>query len=117
MPGNTMGARRYYAYTSDAGQQYKYLTDQNLGEAVGAVLNDVLPDMPKRFRPRTVRVEGTVEGDTVRKYVICPLPTTPAYAAIASTTLTIEEAQFKTTGRRGERASFGANPVEDPEGG
>lgn len=117
MAGNTLGARRYYAYTSDSGQQYKYLTDQNLGEAVGAVLNDTLPDLPRRFKPRGVRVEGDVDGDLVRKFLICPLTTSAPYAAQGSTTVSIDETDFKTTGRRGERATFGANPVEEPAGG
>lgn len=113
MPGNSLGPRRWFAYTADNGDQYKYLTDQNLGEAVGAVLNDQLPGFPFRFRPRFVYCEGTVDGDFLRKKVVCPLTTTPAYAALNSTTLTIDEAEFKTTGRRGERATFGSNPTEE----
>ena len=117
MPGNTLGARRYYAYTSDSGVQYKYLTDQNLGEAVNAVLNDTLPDFPRRFKPRLVYAEAEIEGSFVRKRVICPLVTTPAYAAQGSTVISIDEEDFKTTGRRGEKATFGANPDDEEEGG
>lgn len=115
MAGNTLGARRYYAYTSDTGTQYSYLTDQNLGEAMGAVENDTLPGFPRRFKPRGVYVEGDVEGDFIRKFVICPLTTTAAYAATGSTQVTIDEATLKTTGRRGERQSFGSNPVADDQ--
>lgn len=113
MPGNTLGARRYYAYTSDTGTQYKYLTDESLGEAVDAVLNDTLPDFPRRFKPRAVYVEAEVDGDFVRKRVVCPLVTTPAYAAEGSTTIDIDDVEFKTTGRRGERKTFGSNPAEE----
>ena len=33
--GNTLGVRRYYKYTSDGGEEYKYLTDETLGGAMG----------------------------------------------------------------------------------
>lgn len=107
MPGNALGPRLYYAYTSDGGVAYKYLTDQDLGTAVGATLNDTNPDMPKRFKPRGVYVESS-SGN--RKFVICPLLTTTAYNSNASTSVTIDGVTFKTTGRKGEKQSFGSNP-------
>lgn len=112
---NTLGPRRYYEYTADNNGKYKYLTDQDLGTAVNATLNDSNPDLPRRFKPRGVYVEAEVDGQTVRKFVICPATSTAAYAATASTTVTIDETEFKTTGRVGERQTFGANP--ENEGG
>lgn len=117
MPGNTLGARRYYKYTSDDGTDYKYLTDLNLGTAVEATLDDTLPGLPRRFKPRGVYVEAEIDGSFVRKFLTCPLSTTPAYAAASSTEVTIDEQAFKTTGRRGEKTTFGANPVEEEEEG
>lgn len=109
MAGNLLGARKYYAYTLDDGtSQYKYLTDENLGEAVGAVENDALQDLPRRFEPRGVYAE---DDDGNRKFVICPTVGNATYVATSSTTITIDGTAFKTTGRRGERQSFGRNPA------
>lgn len=107
MAGNLLGVRRYYAYTSDTGEDYKYQTDEDLGTAIGATLNDTNPDFPKRFKPRGVYCK---DADGNSKFIICPTTTNSTYAADASTTLTIDTVAFKTTGRRGEARSFGSNP-------
>lgn len=104
---NTLGERRYFSYTSDTGEAYKYLTDEDLGLAVGGELNDTNPDLPRRFRPRGVYVQDT---DGNRKFLICGTTEAAAYNSNASTTVTIDETEFKTTGRKGEQVSFGANP-------
>lgn len=109
--GNTLGVRRYYGYLADNGEAYKYLTDETLGTAMGATLNDTVPDMPKRFKPRVVFVEATVAGQVVRKEVIAPSTANAAYAANASTVVTIDGINFQTTGRRGEQVTFGKNPA------
>lgn len=107
MAGNLLGERRYYAYTSDTGANYKYQTDEDLGAAIGATLNDTHPDMPKKFKPRGVYVQNS---DRKRKFIICPTLTNSIYAADASTQVTVDGTAFKTTGRIGEKRSFGANP-------
>lgn len=114
---NTLGPRRYYKYVMDTGDEYKYQTDEDLGTAVGAELNDTLPDLPRRFKPRFVWAEGDDDGDTVRKKLICPTTETEAYNSTASTTITIDGTSFKTTGRVGEKQTFGANPDDSGEGG
>lgn len=106
---NTLGQRGYYAYTDDVGTQFKYQTDRDLGTAVGATLNSTLPDLPRRFRPRGIYVEATVSGRRVRKFVICPTADNEAYASNASQVVTIAGTAFNSTGRRGERATFGTN--------
>lgn len=108
MAGNLLGARRYYAYTSDSGVAYKYLTDLDLGTAIGATLNDTNPDFPRRFSPRVLYCK---DENGNRKKVIVPTVGNSAYAADASTTLTIDGVAFETTGRVGERLSFGSNPA------
>ncbi len=107
---NTLGDRRYFRYVDDTGRQFKYLTDQDLGEAVGALLDDESPDLPRRFRPRGVYCQATVDGKRVRKYVICPTAGNAVYASNVSQGVTIDGTTFSTTGRRGERVSFGSNP-------
>lgn len=109
--GNTLGVRRYYKYTTDGETEYKYQTDETLGEAMGAELNDTLPNFPKRFKPRGVYVQATVAGQRVRKFLISPESDNTTYAAEASTAVTIDGVNFATTGRRGEQLSFGANPA------
>lgn len=109
--GNTLGVRRYYLYTTDGGTEYKYLTDETLGAAMNATLNDTNPNLPKRFKPRGVYVQATVAGQTVRKFLISPNVDNTAYAAEASTVVTIDGINFGTTGRKGEQFSFGRNPA------
>lgn len=112
MAGNILGARRYYSYTTDNGDAYKYQTDENLGSAVGATLNDTNPDLPRRFQPRGVYVENSTGQ---RKFVICPTTSTTVYNQNSSTDITIDGTTFSATGRRGERMTFGTNPASQPE--
>ena len=95
---------------SDGGTAYKYLTDQTLGDAMNATLSDALPNLPRRFKPRGIYVEATVAGQKVRKFIISPVADNTAYAAEASTPLTIDGVAFATTGRRGEAFTYGRNP-------
>lgn len=111
MPGNLLGERRYYAYTDDTGETYTYLTDEDLGTAVGATLDDSNPPFPRRFEPRGVYVQDT-EGN--RKFLICPTTDNTYYSSNSSQDITIDTATFKTTGRRGEKQSFGSNPATTP---
>lgn len=108
---NTLGERRYYLYTSDAGTAYTYQTDEDLGTAVSAVLNDTNPGLPRRFKPRGVYVEAVVDGNLVRKFLICPKNNAAPYNTNGSTAVEIDGTTFKTTGRVGEKMSFGANPA------
>jgi hypothetical protein len=110
MAGNTLGQRRYYLYTSDTGTEYSYLTDIDLGTAAGATLNDENPPFPRRFTPRGVFVENVTSGVKSRKFIICPATDTALYDSDASQSVTIDSLGFNTTGRKGEQASFGANP-------
>lgn len=109
--GNTLGERRYYRYETDGESAFKYLTDQTLGDAVGATASDALPDLPRRFQPRGVYVEAIVGGTKVRKFLITPTNDNSLYAAEASTTVVIDGITFATTGRRGEKMTYGRNPA------
>ncbi len=109
--GNTLGVRRYYKYVTDGGTEYKYQTDATLADAVGAELNDTLPNLPKRSTPRKLHIEATTAGDKVRKSLVIPDPDFAGYKAEASTVVTIDGVNFGTTGRTGEQFSFGRNPT------
>lgn len=108
---NVLGVRRYYAYTSDTQVVYKYQTDLDLGEAVGAELNDTAPNLPRRFKPRGVYVQAVVDGRTVRKFLICPTTDNEVYAADGSQAIPVAGTNFFSTGRKGEQVSFGQNPA------
>lgn len=109
--GNTLGARRYYNYTDDIGNEFTILTDETLGTAAGNTLDDANPGLPRRFKPRGVYVEAEVEGEVVRKFLTIGSRTNTIYASNASQDVVIDAITFKTTGRRGESASFGSNPT------
>lgn len=112
--GNTLGARRYYRYVDDIGNEYTVLTDETLGAAAGNTLDDTKPGLPRRFEPRGVYVEAEVGGQKVRKFLVCGARTNAIYASNASQNVEIDTITFKTTGRRGESASFGSNPAAAP---
>lgn len=107
---NTLGERLYYRYVDDNGAEFKYQTDSDLGTAVGAVLNDTLPNLPRRFKPRGVYCQAIVDGRLARKFLICPTTDNGVYAENASQVVAIDGTNFRTTGRRGEQLSFGGNP-------
>lgn len=107
--GQTTGVRRYFGYVSDSGETYSLLLDETLGIIGGMDLDDSNPPPPRRFRPRGVYVEGQVGSQTARKFITCS-PTVLLYRTDQSTTVAIDGVNFSSTGRRGERQTFGANP-------
>lgn len=110
MTGNLLGVRRYYRYEDDTGLEYSYLTDQDLGTAVGAVEDDSLPPFPRRFKPRGVYCQATINNRLVRKFVIIPEVASSTLWENSSNSITIDSQAFTTTGRRGEQISYGTNP-------
>jgi hypothetical protein len=110
MPGNSLGSRKWYKYTGDSGVTYSYLTDVDLGDIAGAVADATFPNMPRRFKPRIVHVEGTsATGQKLRKKIIVPDPDSTLYAPQTSQVVNIDGIAFQTTGRRGEVATFPSN--------
>lgn len=110
--GQTLGPKRYFRYDNDKGTPYKLLLDQTLGELGGLTEDDQGPTPPLRFKPRVAFVEAVVNGVKVRKEIVCALDST-IYTS-TPVTVTIDGVAFKTTGRRGERLSFGVNPPTPP---
>lgn len=106
MSGNLLGPRSWYRYTSDSGQLYSYYTDDDLATAVGAVLDDDNPTLPRGLRPRGVYCK---DANGNKKFVIVPAVNNTVWTAPGSTTLDIGTVQFTTTSKRGERARIPSN--------
>lgn len=121
--GQYTGQRKSYIYESDAGKKYILLLDSTLAglantglvEATSGNTADATP-APKKFKPRVVFWQGTLNNRTVRKALVCGDVTATLYAKDTSQTVTIDGVDGSTTGRRGEKLSFvklaqAANPA------
>ena len=111
--GQYSGQRKSYIYESDAGKTYILLLDSTLAslantglvEATTANAATATP-APKRFKPRVVFWQGTLNGRVVRKALVCGDVTSTLYAKDTSQDVTIDGVAGSTTGRRGEKLSF-----------
>lgn len=108
MPGNLLGNRSWYLYTADNGNQYSYLTDDDLATAVGATLNDENQTLPRGLKPRGVNCQ---DADGNKKFVIVPSTTSDVWTADGASTLAIDGVNFTVTSRRGERSRIPNNPA------
>jgi hypothetical protein len=113
--GQFTGARAVYIYNSDADTDYYLTLDKTLGDLAGCGLTaattaTAASPPPKRFRPRIVYWEGTLNGKTVRKALVCEKDST-LYQAETSQALTIDGVEGVTTGRRGEKFTFTKLPA------
>ena len=118
MAGNSLGPRAKFIYTSDSGQAYVMTLDEDLGEAAGLPKRDATNGgaarrAPTRFKPRVVFVEATEtegEGEDAETRVLRKALVVNANSALYNTesaaTVTIDELEFTSTGRRGEKLSF-----------
>lgn len=109
MPGNTLGTRKWFGYTSDTGETYSFLTDNDLGVAAGATPDVSSPNFPRRFKPRVLFVQATIAGKIVSKSLIIPTADSSLFASSVSQSVTVDTTAFTSTGRRGESVSFPRN--------
>lgn len=119
MAGNSLGPRTKFLYTTDAGQLIRLNTDADLGRAGGltAAQAGQGDTKPLGFQPRGVHCQrsvtqppdgaGTGEGVTriQRKFIPCN-GNSDLYRSNTPQNVTIDEAVFVTTGRRGETQRF-----------
>lgn len=63
------GTIRRYAYISDDGETYSIRMDSSNAVAVGNVVDDASPDLPRSYRPRYVLAHDSSDGSS-RKLVI-----------------------------------------------
>ena len=107
MAGNTLGPRRKVAYTSDTGDIWNITTDANIADASGLpdATNGVGQRKPTGASLRGVHAQATINGSLVRKFIPCNASAT-FYDTNNSSVVTIDGAQFTTTGRKGETYSF-----------
>lgn len=116
--GQFLGKKKVYLYTDESGAVYFLRLDSTLGDLPGTGLipavagNTGLP-APKRFQPRGVFWQGTLNGEIKRKFLICA-STGVLYQADSSQSLTIDGVAGVTTGRKGERLSYVRLPPAPP---
>lgn len=105
MAGNTLGPRTLFRYFTDNADQGVYLTDRDLGLAVGAT--PAAGSDPRitlyGLRKRYVLCENA--DGSVKKRVVCPRIENDKF--INGGTLTIDGETFIITGRVGESQTFG----------
>lgn len=116
--GQFTGTRSTYLYENDAGTQYVLTLDDtlatlaNTGLVAATTANaGTATPAPKRFKPRVVFWQGTLNGNLVRKSLVCGDVTASLYATATSTSVTIDGIAGQTTGRRGEKLSYPAIPT------
>jgi hypothetical protein len=106
MAGNTLGARNWFAYTSDHGTQFAVFMDEQLAAAGGftpiAAGPVSLGEFPKRARMRVVNLIA----DDGQKKVLPVATATGIYAANTSSEVTVSSKSFNTQSRRGERFPY-----------
>lgn len=124
--GQFTGERKTYLYTPDSGDNtYLITTDATLGDLAGAGLTEATTanvgtaqPAPKRFKPRVVFWQAELNGNRVRKAVICGTVDATLYDSDSPQALTIDGVAGSTTGRRGERLSFlSVSAAATPPGG
>lgn len=106
MAGNLLGPRSWYQYTSDAGVNYSYFTDDDLATAVGATLSDANPTLPRGLKPRGVNCQ---DASGNKKFVIVHSTTATVWTTQGANTITIDGTEFTVTSKRGERARIPSN--------
>lgn len=111
MPGNRLGSKSKYEYTSDLGVLYLLTLDDDLvvtnsGLAVAGSATIAVP-APKRFRPRRVYAQQFIAGQGfARKQLVAGTSAAGLYATNSPQTVTIDGEEFTTTGRAGESQTF-----------
>lgn len=108
--GQFSGSRTTYEYISDAGTTYLLKLDTTLGGLAGTGLTVATTgtagvNKPLNFKPRVVYWQGVLNGNVVRKSLVCSASST-LYESNVPVALTIDGVAGSTTGRRGEQLSF-----------
>lgn len=108
--GQYSGIRKTYEYTADDGNIYLLKLDETLGDLTECALSAATTATtgtakPLSFKPRIVYWQGTLNGRTVRKSLVCD-PDATIYQSNTSQAVTIDGVAGFTTGRRGEKFSF-----------
>lgn len=115
--GQFTGERGVYLYTADSGDLFLIQTDKTLGDLAECGLvaattgnsTEATP-APKRWKPRVTFWQGTLDGKTVRKSLICNR-NSDLMESNTPTALTVDGVAGSTTGRKGEKISFLSLPT------
>lgn len=121
--GQYSGTRATYIYVSDSNASYLLTLDTTLGDIAGTGLTRATTGnstgstpAPKRFQPRCVYWQGDLGGKTKRKRIVCNRDGT-LFATAAPATVNIDGVSGSTTGRRGEKFTFGSLPAANNQVG
>lgn len=112
--GQFTGARSRFRYTADDARVFVLRLDSTLGGLANTGLTAFDPaapgnaqNKPLRFKPRGVYWQGVLSGRIVRKFIVCGTTTAGLYAATGPQAVEIDQVNGTTTGRRGEKLSYG----------
>lgn len=110
LTGQRLGKKDRYTYTADDGQKFALKLDITLASNDGQSLTasttaDNATNKPQNFKPRGVFWQANIDGGVVRKFLVCNANGT-LYTAKTQTTVTIDELEGYTTGRRGETLTY-----------
>lgn len=110
--GNRLGPRSFFTYTTDNGEEFKILQDESVANAVGNTAAG--SSLPRLATSGTIPVECRyillqgVSDTSIKKKVIIGDSDNALFNSLNSQQVTINNVAFTTTGRVGEKASWGA---------
>lgn len=110
LTGQRLGKKDRYTYTADDGQKFALKLDITLASIAGqglatTVTTDSATNKPTNFKPRGVHWQAIVDGAIVRKFLVCNADGA-LYTSVTQMTVTIDELEGFTTGRRGEQLTY-----------
>lgn len=109
--GQRIGRKDRYTYVADDGQKFALKLDITLATAgaqglVPTTTADGATNKPTNFTPRGVHWQADIAGQApIRKFLVCNADAA-LYTAVTQTTVTIDELEGYTTGRRGEKLTY-----------
>ena len=110
--GQFLGPKGSYIYITDNGTAYVIRRDRTLATIPGTELAPATTAtsnggrLPQGFKPRGVYWQSFLDGQIVRKFIICGSPLSGLYDNPGSVELTVDNVVGYTTGRKGESQEF-----------
>lgn len=118
--GQFTGPKGSYIYMTDNGTAYVIRRDRTLATVPGVELVPATTGtsnagrLPQGFKPRGVYWQAYIDGEMVRKFLICGSPLSGLYDNPGSVQLTVDNVVGFTTGRKGESQEFIRLVADEP---